>query len=182
MLILHNRQYDNILYYNKRHTLWWLLDPYKWQYKSLFFPSTFLSYLTNMSSYMSKFLFMSSCQWRKYSRAREYIRMCLALLCSASADGLCFWQLVIQNCDYSRKSSQTLQILDIALQYRTRVRSLVILVTDSLTDWFWTLSKLDWCDPGLWRYQLKICWGCYCYFDDVDNEGHVVNSLIQIWS
>ena len=163
MLILHNRQYDNILYYNKRHTLWWLLDPYKWQYKSLFFPSTFLSYLTNMSSYMSKFLFMSSCQWRNYSRAWEYIRMCLALLCSASADGLCFWQLVIQNCDYSRKSSQTLQILDIALQYRTRVRSLVILVTDSLTDWFWTLSKLDWCDPGMWRYKLKICWGCYCY-------------------
>ena len=147
-----------------------------------FFFSTFLSYLMNMSSYLSKFLFMSSCQWRKYSRAREYIRMCLALLCSASADGLCFWQLVIQNCDYSRKSSQTLQILDIALQYRTRVRSLVILVTDSLTDWFWTLSKLDWCDPGMWKCQLKICWGCYCSFDDVDNEGHVVNSLIQIWS
>ena len=46
MLILHNRQYDNILYYNKRHTLWWLLDPYKWQYKSLFFSLDF-SFLFN---------------------------------------------------------------------------------------------------------------------------------------
>ena len=25
-----------------------------------------------------------------------------------------------------------------------------------------TLSKLYWCDPGVWRYQLKTCWGCYC--------------------
>ena len=24
-------------------------------------------------------------------------------------------------------------------------------------------SKLDWCDPGMWRWQLKTCWGCYCY-------------------
>ena len=23
-------------------------------------------------------------------------------------------------------------------------------------------SKLDWCDPGVWRCQLKTCWGCYC--------------------
>ena len=35
-------------------------------------------------------------------------------------------------------------------------------VTDSLTDWLtnWLLfSKLDWCDPGVWRCQLKTCWG-----------------------
>ena len=65
----------------------------------------------------------------------------------------------------------------ISLFYRTRVRSLVMLVTHSLTNWLthwlpfskldslthWLLfSKLDWCDPGLWRYQLKTCWGCYC--------------------
>ena len=25
-----------------------------------------------------------------------------------------------------------------------------------------TFSRLDWCDPGVWRCQLKICWGCYC--------------------
>ena len=22
--------------------------------------------------------------------------------------------------------------------------------------------KLDWCYPGVWRCQLKTCWGCYC--------------------
>ena len=35
----------------------------------------------------------------------------------------------------------------------------------SLTHWLthWLLSnKLDWCDPGMWRCQLKTCWGCYC--------------------
>ena len=49
--------------------------------------------------------------------------------------------------------------------YRTRVRSLAMLVTHSLTDSLtnWLLfSKLDWCDPGLWRCQLKTCWDCYC--------------------
>ena len=34
-------------------------------------------------------------------------------------------------------------------------------LTDSLTDSV-TLSKLYWCDPGVWRCQLKTCWGCYC--------------------
>ena len=49
--------------------------------------------------------------------------------------------------------------------YRTRVRSLFTLVTNSLTNWLtnWLLlSKLDWCYPGVWRCQLKTCWGCYC--------------------
>ena len=23
-------------------------------------------------------------------------------------------------------------------------------------------SRLDWCDPGVWRCLLKTCWGCYC--------------------
>ena len=34
----------------------------------------------------------------------------------------------------------------------------------SVTHWLtWLLfSKLDWCDPGVWRCQLKTCWGCYC--------------------
>ena len=48
--------------------------------------------------------------------------------------------------------------------YRTRVRSLIMLVTNSLTNSLthWLLpSKLDWCDPGVWRYQLKTCWDCY---------------------
>ena len=45
--------------------------------------------------------------------------------------------------------------------YRTRVRSLVMLVTHSLTNWLThslPLSKLDWCEPGMWRWQLKTCW------------------------
>ena len=41
--------------------------------------------------------------------------------------------------------------------YRTRVRSLFTLVTNSLL-----FSKLYWCDPGVRRYQLKTCWYCYC--------------------
>ena len=49
--------------------------------------------------------------------------------------------------------------------YRTRVRSLAMLVThwlpNSLTHWL-LFSKLDWCNPGMWRCQLKTCWGCYC--------------------
>ena len=45
--------------------------------------------------------------------------------------------------------------------YRTRVRSLVMLVSDWLTHSL-LFSKLDWCDPGVWRYQLKTCWYCYC--------------------
>ena len=31
----------------------------------------------------------------------------------------------------------------------------------SVTDWL-PFSKLDWCDSGLWRCQLKTCWGWYC--------------------
>ena len=30
-------------------------------------------------------------------------------------------------------------------------------LTDSLP-----FSKLDWCDSGMWRWQLKTCWSCYC--------------------
>ena len=45
--------------------------------------------------------------------------------------------------------------------YRARVRSLAMLVSNSLTHSV-TFSKLDWCDPGVWRCLLKTCWGCYC--------------------
>ena len=34
-------------------------------------------------------------------------------------------------------------------------------LTYSLTDSV-TFSKLDWCDPGVWRCQLKTCWCCFC--------------------
>ena len=49
--------------------------------------------------------------------------------------------------------------------YWTRVRSLAMLVTHWLTDWLTDLllfSKLDWCDSGMWRWQLKTCWSCCC--------------------
>ena len=39
--------------------------------------------------------------------------------------------------------------------------SLTDWLTHSLTNWL-PFSKLDWCDCGLWRCQLKTCWGCYC--------------------
>ena len=67
--------------------------------------------------------------------------------------------------------------------------------TDSLTHWL-PFSKLDWCDPGMWRWQLKTC--CYCLamlvthwltdwlthwllFSRLDDEDRVGNSLLQIW-
>ena len=34
-------------------------------------------------------------------------------------------------------------------------------VTHSLTNSL-LFSKLDWCDPGMWRWQLKTCRSCYC--------------------
>ena len=41
--------------------------------------------------------------------------------------------------------------------YQTWVRSLATFVTH------WLLfSRRNWCDPGVWRCQLKTCWGCYC--------------------
>ena len=49
--------------------------------------------------------------------------------------------------------------------YRTRVRSLTMLVTNSLTNWLThslLFSRLDWCDPSVWRCLLKTCWGWYC--------------------
>ena len=51
--ILHNRQYENILYYNKCYTLWWLLDPYKLMHISLLFLCHFV-FLSNSD----KFLFV----------------------------------------------------------------------------------------------------------------------------
>ena len=33
-------------------------------------------------------------------------------------------------------------------------------LTHWLTNWL-LFSKLDWCGPGMWRWQLKTVWGCY---------------------
>ena len=65
--------------------------------------------------------------------------------------------------------------LSIYCFYRTPVRSLAMLVSDSLTHWL-LFSKLDWCNPGLWRCQLKTCWCCVTVAD----EDCVGNNLLQI--
>ena len=49
--------------------------------------------------------------------------------------------------------------------YRTRVRSLAMLVTNSVT-----FSKLDWCGPGMWRWQLKTCWSLLTDLIDVPTQ------------
>ena len=53
--------------------------------------------------------------------------------------------------------------------YRSRVRSFATLVTSSLTSSLThsvVFSRLDWCDPGVCRCQLKTCWGYYfcCWY------------------
>ena len=48
--------------------------------------------------------------------------------------------------------------------YRTRVRSLAMLVSNWLTNSLThslPFSKLYWCEPGMWRWQLKTCWSCF---------------------
>ena len=47
-------------------------------------------------------------------------------------------------------------------------------VTNSLL-----FSKLDWCDPGIWRWQLKLVE--VVTVAHVDDEKCVDNSLVQIW-
>ena len=63
--------------------------------------------------------------------------------------------------------------------------SLTYLLTHSLTYSFNSLtnsllfSRLDWCNPGVWRCQLKDCWGCYCSW--FWWEKRVDDSLVRIW-
>ena len=52
----------------------------------------------------------------------------------------------------------------------------------SLTHWLtnWLLfSKLDWCDPGMWRCHTKLVE--VVTVADADDENRVGNSLLQIW-
>ena len=51
-------------------------------------------------------------------------------------------------------------------------------LTNSVIDWV-PISKLDWFDPSMWRCVLKICWGVTVA--NVDDEGHVGKSLLQLW-
>ena len=87
-----------------------------------------------------------------------------------------FLQIILQSYKYQirlckfptiTQASNTIMLRNTI--YWTRVRPLFTLVTNSLTDlltdWLTDsllFSKLDWCNPGLWRCQLKTCWGCYC--------------------
>ena len=64
------------------------------------------------------------------------------------------------------------------LFYRTRVRSLGMLVTYWVTNSL-LFSKLDWCDPGMWRWQVKLVE--VVTVAHVDDEKRVDNSLVQIW-
>ena len=50
-------------------------------------------------------------------------------------------------------------------------------LTDSLTHS--CFSELDWCDPGVWRWQLKTYWSAAVV--EVDDEKHADNGLVQIW-
>ena len=57
-----------------------------------------------------------------------------------------------------------------------------MLVTHWLTHWLPNsvlFSKLDWCDPGMWRWQLKLVE--VVTVAHVDDEKRVDNSLVQIW-
>ena len=54
--------------------------------------------------------------------------------------------------------------------------SLTHWLTDSLL-----FSKLDWCNPGVWRYQLKTKLVDIVTVANVDDEDCIGNSLLQIW-
>ena len=64
--------------------------------------------------------------------------------------------------------------------YRTRVLSLGMLVSHSLTDSV-TFSKLDWCNPGVWRCQLKTCWCCNCCWWGSCWQQFVADFEAEVW-
>ena len=45
-----------------------------------------------------------------------------------------------------------------------------------------TFSRLDWCDPGLLRCQLKSCWGCYCWWRGWCCQKFVADLEAEVWS
>ena len=72
--------------------------------------------------------------------------------------------------------------------YRTRVRSLFTLVTNSLTHWLThslLFSKLYWCDPGVRRCQLKTYWGCcwcWCWLWGACWQQFIADLEAEVWS
>ena len=67
--------------------------------------------------------------------------------------------------------------------YRTRVRSLVMLVTNSLPPSL-LFSKLDWCDPGVWRCPLQArgCYCCCCWWWGLCCQQFVADLEAEVWS
>ena len=49
-------------------------------------------------------------------------------------------------------------LMPVNIAVLTRVRSLAMLVTHSLPNSLTPVSKLDLCEPDMWRWQLKTCW------------------------
>ena len=59
---------------------------------------------------------------------------------------------------------------------------LCLSLTNSLTDSV-TLSKLYWCDPGVWRCQLKTYWGCcWCWWWGSCWQQFVSDLEAEVWS
>ena len=81
----------------------------------------------------------------------------------------------IASCGHHERYSDTVVIM-IQNQrngHNETILSVIGYPCHSLTDWLpnsLLFSWLDWCAPGMWRCQLKTCWGCYCCW-----------CLVQIW-
>ena len=54
-------------------------------------------------------------------------------------------------------------------------------LTHWLTDWL-LFSKLDWCNPGVWRCQLKTCWCCNCCWWGSCWQQFVADFEAEVWS
>ena len=54
-------------------------------------------------------------------------------------------------------------------------------LTHSLTESL-LFSKLDWCDPGVWRCQLKTCWCCNCCWWGSCGQHFFADFKAEVWS
>ena len=79
----------------------------------------------------------------------------------------CHLGLKAQSTNWSLASSQIglreffVFILNSTLPFLSDPSPIIGNACQWLTDWL-LISKLDWCDSGMWRWQLKTCWSCYC--------------------
>ena len=79
--------------------------------------------------------------------------------------------------------------LQMRVFYRvSRVRLLASLVFNSLIDSLLNsllFSRLDWCDPGVWRCQVKTCFGCYfcwCWCWETFWRQFGADFVAEVWS